>query len=241
MRKTQRLLVAVLAALAAAGCGGGGESTKSSEQPPSKEAAVAAAAAINLKAADLPGFKAEPDDGPDDSDTKAQEKALAQCVGVTEDSDADEIVDESSDDFSKGEAPAVVSLSSSVTVVKSTARAKADLRAYQSPKATDCVKTFVGEVFKAQLGATVGVTLGDVVVRALHPAAAGTDGAFGYQISAKVSAQGFSIPFALSIEGVLKGHTELSLTAFSLGTPMSEAERAAVLAVLVTRLKASAV
>lgn len=242
MLNKRRVLAGVLAALVAAGCGGGGgTSAKASDTPPSKDAALAAAAAINLKAADMPGYKAEPDDGTDDSDTDAEEKALAACVGVKDVSGADEIVNESSDDFNKGEAPATVTVSSSVAVVKSAKEAKADLEAFQSAKATDCVKTFVGDVFKAQLGETPGVTFSDVAVSQLNPQADGTDGAFGYQVTAKVSAQGFEIPFVISIEGVLKGHTELSLMTFSLGPAISDADRAALLAKLVTRLKASAV
>lgn len=242
MVRNGRVLGAVVAALLAAGCGssGGGKQATTSKEP-SKDAAVAAAAAINLKASDLPDFKAEPADDSGDNSTDKEEKALGVCVGIADMSDANDVADESSDDFSKGEEPNLLTVSSSVTVAKSAAKAKAELKAFQSDKATACVQTFVSDVFKAQVGETPGVTFENVTVSSLHPEAGGVDGAFGYLVNASVTAQGVGFPFSMSIEGALKDHTELTLMAFSIGTPLGASERDALWAKLLDRLKASAV
>ena len=241
MVRSGRILVGALAVLVAAGCGSSGGGSGKASKPPSKDASLAAAAAINLKAADMPGYKAEPADDSSDTSTDKEEKQLGVCVGIADMSDANDVVDESSDDFSKGEEPNTLTVSSSVTVAKSASQAKADLKAFQSDKATDCMKTFVNDVFKAQVGESAGVTFGDVSVSALRPSASGTDGSFGYLVNASVSAQGVSFPFSMSIEGALKNHTELTMMTFSIGTPLSVSERDALWSKLIDRLKASAV
>jgi hypothetical protein len=247
MRRPTRVVIAMMSIVGLAACGGSGSATDSARSTPTKaptptEAeAKAAVAAINLTAADMPGF--EQDDSSDEPDASPSpdpdEKAFGECLGVKDLEGADDIADDSSPDFDKGTLPSLLSISSEVEVVPDDAQARKDLTALQADKAVECMRTFAEKGINAEVGEGIRVSLSSV--EKLTPAAEGTDGSFGFHLKGTISAEGGSAPLEMLVEGLLLKHTEVSLTVFGVGDGFSQAESDAAFAKLVAKAKASAV
>lgn len=231
------LAAPVVVSALASGCGG--SSSSASSKPPTKPQAVAAAAAINLKAADLPsGYTGQPHDSASDDST--DDAAFAACAGASV-PNAEDVADEFSQDFSKGQQIDMAQVSSEVDVVRSQSTAEHDLKAFRSGKTTACLATFVTKLVAKQAGATPGVTFEAPTVSKLDVKAAGTDGGFGYTVQLNAKASGVTVPFEISIQSFLVKHSEISLTTFALGRPFPASERDPLLATLLERAKRSAV
>lgn len=238
-------LLAAASLLALAACGGSSSPSATSSEaadspkpvPLTSPAAAAAAAKINLQAADLPGFKATPSDDSgddDDAEEKKAEEELAKCVGGPK-VDADSTY--SSDDFSKGQDLPSLTISSEVDFNTDADVVKRDLAGFQSAKAPACVQTFVQ---KALASGAEGATLITPTVTRLTPAAAGTDGTFGFRLATGVAAGGQKIPITFEILGLAKGRTEVTLLLVGAGTAVPEAQRDALFAKLAGRAAANA-
>lgn len=239
-RMTSRVPLLVLSAALLAACGGGGDSSSSkvSAKAPTAAEAKAAAEAINLTDADATGYKGEAHD--DSGDSAAEEKEFADCVGASN-KDAD-LVDVYSKDYSRGTEPQTQTVNSEVEVDSDAARLAADLKAYQAKdKVSSCLVTSVTKLIQDQVGQDDSITFDKPVVADLPTAADGTDGGFGYRITITAKASGLTIPFEITEQGVLKGHTALTFSTMSIGTPIPAADRDALLATLVGRLKDKAV
>jgi hypothetical protein len=205
-------VVAATALLAA--CGGGASAKKA----PTASEGKSAASAINLKAADVPGYKGAAHDksnagGSDDV-------AFAACVGASK-PHADEIAD-------------------TFSVVSKTDTASKDVKAYKSDKAKSCLDTFVTKLLTKNLGGS-GATFGKPSVKALDVKTAGIDDSFGYEITIEASAAGQSFPLTISLLAMLKDHTEVSLTTLTVGASLTASDRDRYADILRGRLKDSAV
>lgn len=236
MSKYLRVTAALAAAVVVTGCGGG---SGTSSKPPTKAAADQAATAINLTVADLPsGYTAAPHDA--SSDSSPEDAAFAACVGATA-PNVDDITDAFSEDFNKGAQIDTKQVSSEVEVVKSASTAASDLKAFKGDKAKTCIETFVTKLLAKEAGSSSGVSFGTPTVARIDITSDGLDGAFGYQVRLTVTAQGQQIPFDVTIAGLLKDHTEVSLTTLSIGQPFPTSDRDALLQKLRDRAKKSAV
>ena len=225
--------------LLVAGCGGSSGSKKS-DTAPTVAAAESAAAAINLKAADVPtGFTGEKHE--EDTAGDKDEKDFLACVGATS-TDADQVKDVFSDDFSMAASQVEQQqVSSDVTVLKTTAKASGDVKAFQSDKATTCLETFFTKVVNSELGGTPGVTVGKPTVTKLSPSADGVDGAFGFRVGLELSAGTVKLPMEMVIQGASKKHTQVSLEVFSLGKVLGQSEIDKMWSTVLDRTTTSAV
>jgi hypothetical protein len=223
--------------LLVAGCGG---SSKKSDTAPTAAAAESAGAAINLKAADVPsGFEGTKHE--EDSEGDAEEKDFLACVGAAS-TDADKVKDLFSDDFGKSTSQVEQQeVSSEVTVLKTTAKASGDVKAFQSDKAKGCLETFFNKAVAAEIGSQPGVTIGKPTVTALSPSSDGLDGAFGFKVALEIDAGVAKLPMELVIQGASKKHTQVTLNAFSLGKVLEQSEIDKLWSTLVDRTKESAV
>jgi len=229
-------------ALLAAGCGGGSSSAK--DTAPTKAQATAAATAINLTKADVAAdLEASDHDSSDDSSDKAVEKEVATCIGVDQKvlDDTNTISDEYSPDFAKGEPPSGYQINSDVKVVSSKDVAKKQLAVYQDSKTADCLSSAFDKEFKKTLGSEPGATLGKVTIKKLDADAAGTDGAFAFEVSLPISGGGLSLDVKARIYGFLVKHTEVTLTTASFGTDIPDDVVKGAYSKLVERAKKSAV
>lgn len=239
---TPRTALIGLLLLTLAGCGGssssaGGASPSASPAPPpTKEAATAAAGAINLTQADVgAAYKASP--AQKDPSTDAEAAALATCVGGTPPSAA--LVDLSSPDFAKGAALQMQQLSSSVSVLPSEDQVRTDVAALTGDKAVPCLTKYIGKVLAASGGGQV--TFESPKVTPLETRDAGTDGAFGYDVKVSAKSSGITIDVDVVLQGFAVKHTEVQLTALSIGPAFPEAERSKLLSALLQRAEAKAV
>ena len=196
--------------------------------------AEALAKASLLTSADLPGYTSTPALTSEDPEEEAAEAELEECVGVQS---PDYLAEESSPDFSKGELPAAVEVSSEVSVVKTADEGKADLEAFLSDKALACFESFFDKALQAEVGADSGITFGEATVtrRSIsRPDAA--DESFALRLSTSVEAGGQSFPVVVDIAGALVGRAELSLLSSSFGgSPLPDAEQARLLGVMAER------
>jgi hypothetical protein len=253
----RRTAVPALAlALVATGCGGSSGSAGSSgasggqvspsaspsaspspvEQPVTKAQATAAAHAINLTTAEVgAGYTSTP--AKNDPSSDKDSAAFAACVGATP--PAASVADVSSPDFTRGSGLQTRQVSSDVTVVATTARARADLTAFTGPKTMPCLKTFITKTLAGSTGS--GVTFGIPVVTRLDTPTAGTDGAFGYDVKMTAKATGVTIAFDVQLQAVLVKRCEVSLTVFSLGGDFPAAERTQLLQTLLAKAQKNAV
>ena len=225
-------LTLALAVGLVAGCSGSGSGSGGGTSQPKPTAAApaltvteatAAAAAINLTAADLPGYTGKPAAAKTAQD-KADAAAFAHCYGGVD--PALNVLDVASDDFAKGQALSMQQVSSSVAFVRTAAEGHQDLTAVQSPAAAGCVKDYVGKAVASAAGKDL--TVASTEVAPLTPAevaASGTDGAFGYRITVTAKASGLTVPFYVDLLGCLKGRTETTLTVLSVQSPFPTADR----------------
>jgi hypothetical protein len=236
-----RALLVGAVSLSLTACGGGDTSDNASDAPSTvptptertlteAQAKVIAEASL-LKAADMPGYEATPPDETEDPEEEKAEAELEKCVGSES---PDYLADEASDDFSKGEPPAGVEVSSEVQVVKTFAEGEADLKAFLSDKALGCLETFFGKALDGELPA--GVTVGKPTVERFDIAKpAEASEAFGLRIQSTLSGQGMSLDFSIALAGALVGRAELSVISTGFGQEFPVAEQARLLAVMSTR------
>lgn len=229
-------------ALLTAGCSGG--SSEAKDTAPTSAQATAAAKAINLTKKDVAAdLEASDHDSTDDASDKELQKGVATCVGVDPAvlDDANQVVDENSQDFSKGQPPSGYQVSSDVSVVKTKDIAKKQFAVFQSSKASDCLIQAFDKQFKKELGSEPGATLGKVTIKKLDVDKSGTDAAFAFEVSLPISGGGISLDLKASIYGFLVKHTEVTLTSTSFGTGVPDDVVKGLYGKLVERAKKSAV
>lgn len=208
-------------------CGDSSGSSAASEVPSAAEAR-AAADAINLRAADLPGFEVAPAEAEDPAARDADDPLL-QCIGAGLD---DGIVETVSPTFSQGQFPSA-QVFSSVDVYADPARAAADITAYQGDKAVQCI----GDFFKKSIaaGAPPGAAFDDPQVSRDTPAAPGTDASVEFQIVTALNLNGRKVPVTGRLLTYAKGHTQVALTVVQSGQAAPEVQTENIFQELVNR------
>lgn len=235
-----RVGVAALAVVLIAGCGGGGnggdKGDKTEDKAPTTSEARKAAKAILLTEDDLPsGFTGK---DYEESEDDGSDKEFAECIGATP--PEDDFFELHSDDFTKGEGIEELEVSSEVSVVESTEKVRADLKAYQrTSKVKRCLETIFGE--KLEESGDDTVTFGDVEADDLDVSVDGTDGGFGYVIRTTATAGGQEVPLEFAIVGFLKDRTKVTLETSSVGEPFPSDVRDELLEILLDRAKDEAV
>lgn len=233
------LLAAAAVSFAAAGCGKGGSpstgasvsvskprasaTSKSPAAPAPGGGAVSAASArafaqaVNLSAADLPGYsrasKARESETPGERDL---ERKLARCTGGHLEGTA-ENSEHSSGQFRRRGNEFDQTVGSSVSFLRSSAVAAPELAALRSPRTRDCLRAYLNERFS-------GKTFGGAAIRRVSvvqgtPPAPGTAGGFGWRITALVELQRLRVPFYLDILGFIDRQAEVALTSSGLLIP----------------------
>jgi hypothetical protein len=228
IRRTAAIPVLAASAVLLAACGGGhSTSSTTGSQPPrattaqsSSPAAQATtaqarafAAAVNLKAGDLPGFRATAVPKHPDAVEKHLEPELARCVGsLGAHSGA---VEASSKDYERGASIVTQSVSSQVTVARSAALAARELSAIRSGQLQTCLSHYFNQLLKSQ--SLHGATVAAGAPKRGSPPAPGSAGSFGLRFTEIFTLHRLRIPFYVDILGFVKGPAEVSL--FTFGVP----------------------
>lgn len=220
-------------ALAVAGCGGSGSSpaTAPTTPPMTKAEARSLATSLNLVHGDVPGYRASKHDNSTSPAEKAADAKLTKCAGGMPDSA--KLADVSSPDFDAGTGLAMHELSSDVTVLRSAALVRKDFAAVSSGKAMSCFRPYLRTA--AASGLPHGVRVLDTSITRLHPASAGTDGAFGYRMRVVIGTSTLQVPVYLDVVGFAYGAAEVTLTTMSMQRSFDAGAERQLLATLVER------
>jgi hypothetical protein len=251
MRAAAATLVSLAAAGLLAACAGkGGEKSTTAAQTsrvptttapsapagsaPSKAAADAFARAVNLRAADVPGFKASARTPEHQS---AAEKRLADklrgCFGASGTKEVAAIAEAGSPEFKRALGPFSQTVSSNVSVATSSAGSARELKAMHALATRACVAHYFELLLKSKkLG---HVTIAPVSVAAGAPPAPGTGGSFGWRFSSGLGIRGVEIPFTLDILGFVYGPAEVTLESFDLPRPLPASTEERLYTLLVQR------
>lgn len=236
-------LIAAATALTACGAGGHGDtkaraSTGAAGQL-TRARALAFAHAVNLTAADVPGFKisSKPGHG---AETKAERRLEAQmlsCVGIPAAHGG--LAEAGSENFERQAPLSEQSVSSEVAVARTAASAKQGLGTIQSAHTRACLSRYFNRLFRGKR--SHGATFGAVSIAQGDPPAPGTSGSFGWRITTTVVGRGLSIPFYVDLLGFVDGPAEVSLLSSGAPQPFPAAAEQSLYLLLLRRAKAQGV
>ncbi|MEA2298941.1 MAG: hypothetical protein QOF77_1877 [Solirubrobacteraceae bacterium] len=222
--------VLVLAALAVAG----GTPDAAGAAAPTRARAGAFARAVNLVAADLPGYASAK------SRTTAGEKrfgaSVARCAGGV---DGGEVLSADSPDFSQASPGGLAELdaNSTVSVARSSGIAAKDLAVVRSSRGKACLVAAVDQLLKSMKVA--GVSFGRATVTTTRPPAPGANGSFELRLRITANAGGVRIPFYLHTLGFRLGPAAVALSTLGILTPFPAADEQRLFAVLLARARAN--
>ena len=203
----------------------------------SKAQALAFARAVNLRAADVPGFKASaktPAEHESAAEKRLEEK-LRGCLGVSGTKGVAEVAEAGSPEFKRALGPFSQTVSSSVSVATSAAGAARELKAMRAPGVPTCVAHYFELILKSKkLG---HVTVAPVSVAAGSPPAPGTSGSFGWRFRSGLGIRGIEIPFTLDILGFIDGPAEVTFESFDLPRPLPASTEERLFTLLVQRAR----
>jgi hypothetical protein len=251
------LLVALLASGGLlASCGGHGAltsavKTRGTGSPPSPVSpkltgsqALAFAHAVNLRAADVPGFKRSVEHEHETAAEKRLGREMRRCVGAARSGHG--LAEVSSTGFEHKGVASVLTVSSNVSVAQTPAAAAKELSELRSGHTQGCVAHYFGQVLRGQQFR--GGTVGPVSIQHGDPPAAGTTGSFGWRITAAVTvplARGpihrIRLPFYIDILGFVYGRAEVALFSFGTPLPFPAAVEQRLFTVLLSRAQARGV
>src|SRR5271166_2254125 len=239
-RRTAALLLLLAAGLLPAACGksdrtstvaaspaappGGAQSEGAGTPQPgarpwTRAQAQAFARAVNLTAADVPGFTVVPPSrlGATPAERRLQAET-ARCLGgsgtVTGAGSSAGLAEVSSPHFQREAGARSASVSSEVNVSRTSALASRELAEIRSARTRACLTRYMEQVLGRRAGGGVSSA---VSVVGGNPPAAGTTGGFGWRITVALAVRGARIPVYLDILGFVYGPAEVSM--FSSGLP----------------------
>ncbi len=187
--------------------------------------AQAFARAVNLTAADVPGFMVVPPSrlGATPAERRLQAET-ARCLGgsgtggVTGTGSgagsSAGLAEVSSPHFQREAGARSASVSSEVNVSRTSALASRELAEIRSARTRACLTRYMQQVLGSRAGGGVSSA---VSVVGGNPPAAGTTGGFGWRITVALAVRGAQIPVYLDILGFVYGPAEVSM--FSSGLP----------------------
>ncbi|MGO9321544.1 MAG: hypothetical protein ACLQBY_12175 [Solirubrobacteraceae bacterium] len=213
--------------------GGAGASRTTGAGPLARARAKAFARAVNLRAADLPGFRASSEREQHAAGEKRLERELVGCVGSAGASRG--LVESGSGTFERHASIVSQSVSSEVTVAQTPAQAAKELAAFHSGRLTRCLSHY----FTGLLGSQKyhGAIVSPVSTKQGSPPAPGATGSFGLRFRATVTLHAIAIPLYVDILGFVDGSAEVSLFATGIPAPFPAAIEEHVFTLLLKRAK----
>ncbi len=208
-------------------------------RPPVKTQALAFANAVNLTAADVPGFKAS-SAHEHEHETPAEKRLdheLQHCTGGSLKS-SNGLAEVSSKDFKLEHGILDLSVSSEVSVssvAPTPSQTSKELEASRSDHVRECLSHYLNLLFKGQK--YQGATVSPVSISQGTPPAPGTSGSFGWRITVAITVHGIKLPFYLDILGFVYSRAEVSLLSSGVLRPFPAATQEQLFSLLLTRAK----
>lgn len=202
---------------------------------PTKAQAQAFARAVNLKAADVPGFSVSSEHA-HEHETAAEKRLkpeLRRCFGsavVTKG-----VVEAGSGKFERSAGIASQSVSSEVTVAQTAALSAKELAAIRGGHLPACLAHYFEQLLKSQ--DFHGASVGPVSTKQGSPPAPGMTGSFGLRFTATITLHGLRVPFYVDILGFVDGPAEVSLDTFGIPRPFPGTAEERLFSLLVERAR----
>ena len=223
MRAGTPAILSLALAAGLAGCGGGtSKPSSSASSPPSAVADVkplsaaeakALAKAVNLRPADLPGFKASSEGEHEAAAEKRENHHFLKCVGAA--ASHSPLLEAGSMNFEHQSSFSDESARSDVEVAATPAIAAEELAATRSSRARSCLSIFLSRLFRSK--GEHEFTLGSLSVTGITPSAPGTSGSFGWHVSTSIIVHGLGVPLRFDFLGF--GYRTAMVVLFDLGLP----------------------
>lgn len=221
-------------------------------RPPTKAQAIAFARAVNLTAADVPGFRAtsthEHEHEHETAAEKRLEHELLRCTGGVLNS-RNGLAEVSSKDFKLEHDGLGFSVSSQVAVAQTSALAAKELAAIHGVHVRGCLPHYLNLLLKDQLlkefkeqklpQTAVGPT--SISILQGTPPAPGAAGSFGWRITATITVRNIRLPIYIYILGFVYGPAEVSLVSYGTLKPFPAAGQEHLYWLLLKRAKAHSV
>jgi hypothetical protein len=188
--------------------------------------------AVNLRAADLSGFRVSSEHG-HAADQKRMEQELLRCVGP--DRATAGLAEAGSGDYERHGAVSLESVSSEVTVARTPALAAKELTAYRSGRLPKCLSHYFSRLLNSE--SYHGARVSPVSTRKGSPPAPGTTGSFGLRFTATVTLHGVPIPLYVDILGFVDRTAEVSLLTTGIPAPFPAAAEEQLFTLLLERAK----
>lgn len=202
------------------GCGSGSQSSSSrsgapragpssrAQSPPTKTQAVAFARAVNLTAADLPGFTAAAPQRPESEAEKRLEQRLHRCAGPVG-GGAAELAQVSSSRYRLRRGIVDLGVSSEVGVAQTSALAGRELAAIGSQRVRRCFSRYLDLLLRESRFR--GAAPQPVSIATGTPPAPGASGSFGWRITATFAVRGIPLSLYVDILGFVLGPSRVTL------------------------------
>ncbi len=230
----------------AAGTHAGGKGNAAGATAITKTQAVAFARAVNLTAADVPGFTAtsKHEHEAKTATERQLEHELQHCAGGGGSlSSRGGLAEASSKDFKLEHNALHLTVSSEVSVALTAAMAAKELAALRGDRVQGCLSHYLNlllkyELRKEQKSRALAKSISVSVSRGTPPAP-GVTGSFGWQISAAIAAHGVSLPiYYIDILGFVYGPAAVTLTSSGALKPFPAATQEHLYWLLLKRAKA---
>jgi hypothetical protein len=203
-----------------------------------KAKALAFARAVNLRAADVPGFSSRAREK--ERTTPAERRAgheLQRCLGRAP--EAGPLAEHSSPSFQRGGTSiAEQSVSSEVTIARSAAVAAKEVSEISSAHARSCFTHYLDQLFSGLDSG--GLTVGPISIAHGTPPAPPGGASFGLRATAALIVRSVHIPFYLDILGFIQGAREVTLQTTGVPAPFPAASEQQLYSLLLERAKAHA-
>jgi len=243
--------VFVLAVFVLAGCGGsghGGESgvsgrgqtSRSEHRSLTRAQALAFARAVNLTAADLPGFRHGPKHAQETQREKRLTEHLRRCAGAggSAANASGALAEQDSGSFRVQRDVLDFAVSSEVSVERRAELAARELAVIRSKRVRDCFARYLDDVLKGESHG--GAALKPVSIQAGTPPAPGTSGSFGWRITEPFTIRGIRLSLYVDILGFVIGPARVTLVSSGAVRPFPAEVQQRLFALLLARARAHA-
>jgi hypothetical protein len=228
-------------AVAVAGCGGAGHAARkpTAVRPgsvPTHAQAAAFASAVNLKAADVPGFAPSSKHQSESSRERALQGQLQRCAGPLPLGGG--VLEAPSPSFKLKRDVLDLSVSSEVAVARTGALASRALAALNAPRVRRCFSHYLdlvlaGSGYRGAVPAPVSIVTGT-------PPAPGAGGSFGWRVTASFILKGFKVSLYSDILGFVLGPARVTLVSSGALRPFPAAIQQRLYSLLLARARAKA-
>jgi len=206
-----------------------------SSAPLTKAQARAFAGAVDLTAADVPGFKVG--SGHEHEQETATEKRLEhEMLACVHASSSKELVEVSSNEFERKSAAGDLGVQSEVSVARTSSLAAKELAVIRSGHSRACLSHYLDLLLKGEK--YQGASFAPVSIVQSTPPAAGTTGSFAWRITLTIILHGIRLSTYMDILGFVYGPAQVALFATGLPHPFSAAGEQQLFSLLLQRAKA---